>query len=324
MTEDVFASVDLGGTKIACALATTDGQVLAEHKTPTQAHEGPAAVLARIGALVEALSDEVGRRPAALGMGIPGEADIARGSVKFLPNLPTQWRGVPVADVLEPRLGCPIYLLNDVRAATLGELVYGHGRQVGNLAFFAVGTGIGGGFTIDGHLHLGPNGTAGEFGHHTIIPDGPRCGCGSRGCLETLCSGPAITAEGVRLLLTGQTTRLQELVNGDAGRVTPHEMALAAAAGDVAVRDILVRAAEYLGIGVANVFAILHPDLVVIGGSVAEIGPLLFDTVRATVRQRIGMFPADELRVEPSLLGNKAAMGNCLGRHCSGGTIGIS
>jgi glucokinase len=303
-----YASIDLGGTKIAGALATDEGQVLAEHMIPTHSHQGPAAVLARVAELFDALAAEAGQRPAALGMGVPGLADLDAGVVKFLPNLPTQWRDVPARSYLAPRIGCPVYLLNDVRMATLGELVFGHGRSEGNLAFFALGTGIGGGFAVDGRLHLGPMGASAEFGHMTVVPDGPQCSCGSRGCLETYAGGPAIAAQGVRLLLAGQTTRLHELVEGDPGRVTPREMAQAAAEGDEAVRAVLVRAAEYLGIGVANVILVLHPQLVVLGGSVAEIGPLLFDTVRATVKQRVGMFPPDHIRIERSLLGSKAGL----------------
>ena len=240
-------------------------------------------------------------------MGIPGLADLAAGVTRFLPNLPTQWRDAPVRDVLAPQIGCPVYLLNDVRMATLGELTYGHGRgRLDTMAFFALGTGIGGGVVIDGRLRLGPLGAAGELGHQTIVPDGPTCGCGNRGCLETLASGPAITAQGVWLLASGRAPRLHELVGGDPGAVTPREMALAAAAGDEAVREALIRAAEYLGIGVANVVTVLHPDLVVLGGGLAEIGPLLFDTVRETVRRRVCMFPVDNVRIEKSLLGDKA------------------
>lgn len=200
-----------------------------------------------------------------------------------------QWREAPARSYLAPRIGCPVYLLNDVRMATLGELLFGHGRSEGNLACFALGTGIGGGFAVDGRLHLGPMGASAEFGHMTVAPDSPHCSCGSRGCLETYAGGPAIAAQGVRLLLAGQTTQLHELVAGDPGRVTPRKMAQAAAEGDEAVHTVLVRAAEYLGIGVANVILVLHPQLVVLGGSVDEIGPLLFDTVRATVKQRAGL-----------------------------------
>jgi glucokinase len=305
---EIYASIDLGGTKIACALAAGDGRILREETVPTDAHEGPDAVLKRIADLTAKLAGAVGSQPAALGMGVPGLVDLKRGRTKFLPNLPTQWRDVCVRDILAPQVGCPVYLLNDVRTATLGELTFGHGREAGTMVFFALGTGIGGGVAVDGKLRLGPLGAAGELGHQTVLPDGPLCGCGSRGCLEALASGPAITAEGVRLLLIGQAPKLYELVQGDFSLVTPKTMAAAAAAGDTGVRQAIVRAAEYLGIGVANVVVVLHPDLVVLGGGVAGIGSLLFDTVRETVRSRVRMFPVDDIRLERSLLGEKAGM----------------
>jgi glucokinase len=194
---DIYASIDLGGTKIACVFATGDGKILAERTVPTHSHEGPPAVLARIAELVNEMAATVGQHPSAAGMGVPGLADLAAGATRFLPNLPTQWRGVPVREVLAPQIGCPVYLLNDVRMATLGELTYGHGRTARTMIFFALGTGIGGGVVIEGRLRLGPLGAAGELGHQTIVPDGPTCGCGNRGCLETLASGPAIAAQGV-------------------------------------------------------------------------------------------------------------------------------
>jgi glucokinase len=304
----VFASVDLGGTNIKCALAGADGVILRARSAPTESHLGPAAVLEKIAALVDGLCREPSTRPAALGMAVPGLLDLKAGVTKFLPNFPTQWREVPVREVLSMKLGYPVYLLNDVRTATLGELTFGHGRAARTLAFFAVGTGIGGGVAVDGKLHLGPLGAAGELGHQTILPDGPLCGCGNRGCLETLASGPALQGEGVRLLMTGLAPKLHELVSGDFSRVTTKEMAAAAQAGDEHVRDAIIRAARYLGIGVANTVVVLHPDLVVIGGGVAQIGDVLFQTVRETVRERVGMFPTDGVEIKPSLLGEEAGL----------------
>ena len=309
----VYASIDLGGTKIAGALAAEDGQVLAQRIIATESHAGPPAVLARIARLIEDLAAEVGVRPLALGMGVPGLADLEQGVVKFLPNLPTQWREVPAGAHLAQALGCPVRLLNDVRMATLGELVYGYGGRgsgpmQGAMVFYALGTGIGGGLAIDGRLYLGPFGASAEVGHMTVVPDGPACSCGSRGCLEIYAAGPAITGQGVRLLLAGQTTCLYDLVEGRPERVNPAVMARAAALGDERVRAVLVQAAEYLGISVANAILMVHPRLVVLGGSVAEIGPLLFDTVRAAVAWRVGMFSAADVAIVPSQLGNRAGL----------------
>jgi glucokinase len=230
------------------------------------------------------------------------------GVTRFLPNLPTQWRDIPVSATLQARIGCPVYLLNDARAATLGELAFGHGRNARTMVFFGLGTGVGGGVVVDGQLRLGPLGAAGELGHQTIQPNGPLCGCGNRGCLETLVSGPALTAEGVRLLLAGNAPKLHELCDGDVAKVSPVTMAAAARAGEESVRAAIVRLAEWLGIGAANIIVALHPEVVVIGGGLAEMGELLLDPVREAVRRRVRMFPTTEVRIERSLLGDKAGL----------------
>lgn len=308
MAADVYASVDLGGTKIAAAIAGPDGVFRAEKTIPTQSEQGPRAIVQRMLDLIRELAGDVGHAPRAVGVGVPGLADLSQGVVRFLPNLPTNWRDVPVRAWLEPQLECPVFLLNDARMAALGELTFGRGRAGHTMAFLTLGTGIGGAVIIDGRLRLGPLGAAGEIGHQTIVPDGPRCGCGNRGCLEALASGPAIAGKGVWLMQAGRARHLTDIVANDPARVTPKEMAQAAEAGDEAVREVLVQAAEYIGIGIANVVTILHPDLVVLGGSVAQLGPLLFDTVRDVVRQRVGMFPTDEVEIVDSLLGVNAGL----------------
>jgi glucokinase len=306
--KELFASVDLGGTKIAGAIADSDGEIVAEHRIATNSHEGPTGVLPRIAGLVADLSARLGVKPAAVGMGVPGLVDVRTGVTRFLPNLPSQWRGVPVGQTLSTALGCPVSLLNDARMATLGEFTFGHGRSVDTMVFLTIGTGIGGGIVVDGKLRLGPLGAAGELGHQTILRDGPLCGCGNRGCLEALASGPALVGEGIRLLLSGLAPVLFEMVSGNVSSVTPKEMGAAARAGDLAVGDVIARTATWLGIGIANLVTALHPDVVVLGGSVAALDDLLIEPIRETVNTRVRMFPVQDLRIEQSLLGDKAGL----------------
>ncbi|MCX7015157.1 MAG: ROK family protein [Candidatus Sumerlaeota bacterium] len=302
-------AVDLGGTNTKIGIVDADGQILASESIPTQSYEGPERVLRRIAETARQVCEKTGANPRGLGMGVPGLVDIHKGVVRFCPNLETNWRGVKAREILEPLVGCPIYLLNDVRAATLGELTFGLGRGVRHtMVFFALGTGIGGGVVIDGELRLGPLGAAGELGHMIVDPTGRRCGCGNIGCLETVASGPALSGEGVRLLRSGQAPILNEIVEGDPGRVDPRTMGTAAEQGDPAVRAAIVTAAEYLAIGVANMVVAIHPDLVVFGGGVAGIGDLLFDTVRSALKRRVFMLPVDDIRIEPSALGDRAGL----------------
>jgi glucokinase len=278
----LYAAVDLGGTKIAGAVGTPDGALLAERTIPTEADGGPDHVIDRIAALVRGF----GGSPAALGIGVPGLVDRATGEVLFLPNLATQWRGVPLARRLAAELGIPVRVLNDARAATLGEFRFGHSAP--NMLLYTLGTGVGGGVIVDGRLRLGPLGAAGELGHQTMNPDGERCNCGSRGCLETIVSGPALARAGAALL----------------GRpVTVAEMAALPEC-----RPIFTRAGESLGLAVANMISALHPELVVFGGGLSALGDLLLGPVRPTVAARVRMFPADGVRLERSALGDRAGL----------------
>lgn len=305
---DLYLGVDVGGTTVKLAVASEDGRLLLEASLPTESHEGPDAVLRRIGACANDLARQAGRPPAGLGMGLPGLVDVRRGVSRYLPNMTTHWKDVPVADRLSPVVGCPVRLLNDVRMATYGELAYGLGKSVGTMVFIAIGTGIGGGLVIDGKLRLGPLGAAGELGHQTIDPTGPLCGCGNHGCLETLASGTALAAEGIRLMLMGLAPALHAAVDGEPGRVTAEVMG-EVAEQDPAVRDAILHAASHVAIGVTNVVAAIHPELVVIGGGVAKLGELLLGRIREDVRARAGrLFPVDDIRIENSQLGSKAGV----------------
>ena len=302
-----YAGVDLGGTNVAAALGTAAGRVVAHRTAATNSHEGPQAVLGRIAELVR----ELGGKPAAVGVGVPGNLDLERGCSLFLPNFPTQWRDVPITEPLRQTLGCPVHILNDARLATLGEARFGHGRTARSMVLFTLGTGIGGGIVVDGRLRV----AGGEIGHQTVAPDGPRCGCGNRGCVEALASGPALVGEAARLVRSGQAPHLAELTGGSLDALTPREMAQSR---DAAVREAIVRAGRYLGIAAANLVTSLDPEVLVFGGGVAAID-LLLDTIRDEVRARVRMFPVDAVRVERSLLGDQAGVYGGIALAAEGG-----
>lgn len=306
---ELFVGVDVGGTSVKCAVTTSDGNIIAEGAIPTESHEGPDSVLNRIGAHVNNLIIQAGGNSAqALGMGLPGLVDVHRGITRYLPNMTTHWKDVPAAEILSKSVNCPVHLLNDVRTATLGEWNFGLGKTANTMAFIAIGTGIGGGVVLDGKLRLGPLGAAGEIGHQTIDRTGPLCGCGNYGCLETLASGTALAAEGVRLMLMGLAPNLHEAVNGDPGDITVEVMGQVVDLDDP-VKDAILNAASDLAIGIANIITTIHPELIAIGGGVANLGPLLLDRIREDVEDRVGrLFPVDDIRIERSQLGEKAGV----------------
>ncbi len=302
----IFAGVDLGGTKIAVVLADAGGAIVAEGVIPTLANDGPAQAVKRTCSLLDDLGREYSVNHQAIGIGLPGLVDIEAGKIVFLPNLPESWRGFKIATEFALYTDEPVSLLNDARMATLGEFTFGSGRGSRDMLFVTVGTGIGGGLVLDGKLRFGAFGAAGEIGHHTILPEGAPCSCGARGCLETLVSGPVLAAAGRELMSAERAPILKELALCNGGEVTATLMAEAAIRGDAAVGDTIRQAAEYLGIGVANAVTITAVENVVIGGGLSALGDLLLDPVRRVIRERVRMFPPDDVRVSCSNLGAKS------------------
>lgn len=306
---DALIGVDLGGTSIKLAVGTAQGELLKTHSLPTEAHLGPDSVIDRMVKSIAAMTAEVDRPISAIGVGAPGLIDVSTGATQFLPNLHTQWKGVPLGVTLADHFQCPVMVANDARTATLGELRFGYGKQQENLtlAFFTLGTGVGGGVAIEGQLRLGAFGAAGELGHQTIDPHGPRCGCGNHGCLETYASGPAITAAAIRLMRSGQAPELHRLCEGDAQRVTIEAMAQVYSAEE-SIREAIHDAARAIGIASANVTTAIHPDLIVLGGGVAELGDKLIAVVKEEIDRRVKMFPTKEIQVVKSKLGVHAGV----------------
>jgi glucokinase len=294
----LFAGIDLGGTKIAAGILDTDtGQLIAHDVQPTHAHEGADAVITRMADIVRGLVERSGVSLSGVGVGVPAVVDYEGGRTLLMPNLTKDWYGKPVVAQLQSALDLPVSIINDARAFTLAEATLGAGRGASTCVCFTVGTGIGGGIALDGRLHFGLKGAAGEFGHQTVEPAGPRCGCGNHGCLEAVASGSAITAQAVQVAGSQPEGVLSQLAGGDLSRMTPGVVMQAAEAGDIEAQNILQRAGTYLGIGIANVLTILSADCVVIGGGVSQLGDWLLNPVRAAVRSRCHTVALDEVQI---------------------------
>jgi len=308
----LYIGVDLGGTNLRAAIADTDtGQILHQRRCPTLAAEGQAAVIGRIVQLIEELTQECGM-PACqimgVGVGVPGTPDIDAGVIQFLPNLPGKWLNVPLQSIIEEKVKLPVALINDVRAITLGEWIFGAGRGCETLVCLAIGTGIGGGVVVNGQFHLGIGGTAGEFGHHVVEVNGLPCGCGGKGCLELYASGPAIAAMGVKEVMHGHTTRIGELVDHDLNRIEAEVVVQAALEGDAIAKDILQRVGTYLGIAVGNILGVLSPQKVIFGGGVSRAGDLLLKPIVQTVNERVHVIPVERVEFALAELGMQGGL----------------
>lgn len=308
----MYVGCDLGGTNIKVGVMDVEnGKIVEVQSAPTMAREGHDAVMAHMADLIEKVIADSGiprSEIGGVGIGAPGTLDLEHGLVLFLPNLPGTWPNVPLVDTMTAHLNLPVYILNDVRAITFAEWKFGAGRGVDTMACFAIGTGIGGGLIINGKLHLGINGTAGELGHQTINFNGPKCGCGNYGCVETYASGPAIAAAAAKVVMQGGTTVMGAMVDYDLNKLTPRIVYEAAMAGDQAAKDIYQNAGEALGFGVVNVLVAVGARRIVIGGGVAAAGDLLLDPIRRTIQEHIFVMPKELVEVVPAQLGTEAGV----------------
>ena len=306
-----YIGIDLGGTNIKAALVNTEtGEISAVNSIPTNAREGHDSVIAQMAKVVDQIVTQSGFEKSdigGIGVGLPGSIDIEKGTTVFLTNLPGHWIDVPVRDQLSKWTGLPVALINDARAMTLGEWRFGAGRGV-DIACLTLGTGIGGGLVINGKLHLGPTGSAGELGHISVDVNGPQCGCGNRGCIEAFASGPAISAMGMKAVVQGQETRIADLAGGDLNRITPELICEAAQAGDRIAKQIYEFAGMIIGAGVANIILAVSPRRIVIGGGVAAAGDLILEPIRRSIKDRVFLKEVDQIDVVPAKLGNNAGL----------------
>jgi len=307
-----YIGCDLGGTNLRAAIVDVEtGTVLHHLSLSTLAREGHDAVMKRMADLflqviqsARMKKEDIG----GIGIGVPGVLDLEKGETLLLPNLPGTWPHVPLRDTIQKLTSLPTKLLNDVRAITYGEWRFGAGRGLDTVAVFAIGTGIGGGLVINGQLHLGIGGGGGELGHTMIDYNGPRCGCGNYGCLETYASGPAIAAMGMKAVAQGMTTRIAKLCEYDLNRITPELIANAARLGDEIAQSIYEKAGFYIGIAAANVCASVGPRRIIIAGGVAQSGDLLFEPIRRTIRERVFVMPVEQVEIVSSQLGSNAGV----------------
>jgi len=307
-----YLGCDLGGTNIKAGIVNLEsGSVIIAKSKPTLSFEGYDAVMDRMVDLITSLITESGLdRSEILGLGVsaPGVIDPDKGTTIFLPNLVGQWRDVPLGNKLNKSLNLPVTLLNDVRAITYGEYIFGAGKGINRMACYAIGTGVGGGLILNGDLVLGFQGSAGELGHMTIEVNGLRCNCGNYGCLEAYASGPAISSRAEKVVRQGFTTRITDLVDNDLNKITPEIVAQAANEGDEIALEIWNSVGHYLGTGIANICVAFGPERVVLAGGVASAGDLLLTPIKKTLQERVFVMPIEKVEVVLGSLGDDAGI----------------
>ena len=301
--------IDIGGTKLATVVADNTGHILNKVRKPTLSDRGPEYALQLLFDMVREtveLSDLEQEAISAIGVSCGGPLDTKTGIVYSPPNLPG-WDALPLKAQLESEFHIPVTIENDANASALAEYRFGGGRGYSAVLYMTMSTGIGGGIVIDGQVYHGANDSAGEVGHQILLPDGPSCGCGKRGCLEALCSGPAIARRAQAAVRNNSTSAamLLNLVNGRIEDVRSEHVLEAARQGDVLALQLVEETAYYMGWGIANLVNVLNPDIVLLGTIAIAAGDLLLDPIRKTVSEFAMTRPAEAVKIAPAQLGDK-------------------
>ena len=300
--------IDIGGTKLATVVADSTGHILNKVRRPTLSEKGPEYALQLLFDMVRETTELAGLEQAAIsaiGVSCGGPLDTKTGIVYSPPNLPG-WDALPLKAQLESEFQIPVTIENDANASALAEYRFGGGRGYNAVLYMTMSTGIGGGIVIDGQVYHGANDSAGEVGHQILLPDGPSCGCGKRGCLEALCSGPAIARRAQAAVRNDSTsaTALLDLANGRIEDVKSEHVLEAARQGDVLALQLVEEIAYYMGWGIANLVNILNPDIVLLGTIAIAGGDLLLDPIRKIVSEFAMTRPAEAVKIAPAQLGD--------------------
>jgi glucokinase len=276
---DTYIAVDIGGTQLRAGVYPAgDTKPLANRRIPTQGKDQlPVDRVMELIASIWPMKHEV----KGIGMAAPGPTNSRVGVIYRAPNIPG-WENLPLAKIVHDRFNVPTKLGNDANLAALGEWTFGVARGYSHVLYITVSTGIGGGIIDDGRMVDGVNGLAGEIGHITVQTDGPLCGCGHRGHLESYSSGTAIARYVAEQLALGVPSSLAFMTSPNA-----RDVSLAAENGDPLAKTALARAGTYLGHAIADFLHVLNPSIIVLGGGVARSGSLLIEPMRFAISERI-------------------------------------
>jgi glucokinase len=302
--------IDVGGTNIKLGLLTARGEVFLGRGFETRSFRARDDIITDIIQHVKVIQQEAKNQTLevnALGIGVPATLNVEKGATLIMPNFAEGWFDFQIVKTLQEQTGLASFVVNDARSFVLAESLMGAGRGFKHVFGVILGTGVGGGFVLDGKLQLG-KGWAGEFGHFIVDPNGVRCGCGSVGCLETIASASALVASTVRSFLHGGTPILHASVKGNLNAVSAQQIAEAARKGDEGCKESFDKLSYSLGTALATVATLLAPERIIIGGGLSKAVDLLLPGIQRAFEHHAKVVPVlpsvvvAELR-EPGVIG---------------------
>lgn len=294
----MFIGIDLGGTKIAAGLADASGKILKKTIVPTAKTNDPLVILRQLAEIIRDLAKNTKKKIQAVGIGLPGQID--KGMVVNMPNIPAM-KKFPLVKRLHRLFPAYRFVVdNDANAAALAEHLYGAGKKYSNFIYITISTGIGAGIVINGKVYGGAHNTAGEVGHMIVIPGGPHCGCGNRGCWEAVGSGTAFKNMARARLLTGEKSLLREMVKGDLEKLYGGLIIEAALKGDALAKELVAVNGYYNALGITNLVNAFDPEAIILGGGVPSNGKPFFDAVQNGLKFFTLLNPTQAIPVLPA------------------------
>ncbi|MCS7180030.1 MAG: ROK family protein [bacterium] len=291
--------IDLGGTYVKAGLVNEKGEILKKEQFPTLGEKNDRnLVLAQIEKSIEfAFEEDID----GIGIGTPGVVDD-KGIVYEAPNLPG-WDNLNLKKIFEDRFKKKVVVENDVNAIAWGEYLFGAGKGSNTMICITLGTGLGGGIVKDGKLLRGGKYSAIEIGHIPIDYRGPKCKCGNYGCIERFVGRDYIIERAIKKIKEGEKTKIYELVNGDLDKITPKTISEAYELGDKLAEEIWIDVGICLGAMFSGLVNLLNPDLIIIGGGIAQVGKILFETIEKVIKERAMRILTQNLKILPAGLG---------------------
>lgn len=306
--DQYWIGFDLGGTKMLAQVYDSKLKPLGRDRRKTKAAAGSAGGLERIGETIDAALANAGvtrEQVAGIGIGCPGPVDMDAGIVLNPPNL--NWAEVPVGKKLQEEFNCPVTVLNDVDAGVYAEYVFGAGQGARCVVGVFPGTGVGGGCVYKGEIFRGAHVTCMEIGHLQVMPEGPLCGCGRRGCLEAVASRLSIAANAAKAAYRGDAPYVKEKGGTSLSNIRSSVLADAITAGDTVIEQLVREATRQIGVAVAGIVHLLSPDVVVLGGGLVEAMPeLCVEQVSKSARKRVMAAYKEQFKVCASKLEDDA------------------
>ncbi|WP_373264304.1 ROK family protein [Hungatella hathewayi] len=304
-----YLGVDLGGTNIAAGVVDENFQIIAKDSMPTKAGRSMESIIGDVVKTAEMAAADAGislRQFTSLGIGMPSCVNPKTHLLVHANNL--DWKNVPIYDCFKAHIKLPLFIENDANCAVLGETLAGNAKSCENVVMLTLGTGVGGGIILNKRIYAGADMLGAELGHVKLVYNGIRCSCGQKGCLESYCSATALIEQTKESMKTERTSLLWDMCHGSFQGLDGRLIFEAAANGDATAKNAVAQYTDYLAAGISTFITIFRPEVIILGGGIAEAGSTLLDTLNRKVRAVT--FAADEIGVPPVV---KAALGNDAG-----------